>query len=135
MRLSILESTARRTVAYLMGDDDVLTFLQTQPANRSSSAKGFRALFRRYAELGRQGLTEEQFHLANQEESIWEFRKGALRVFCFMDHNEHLTVLTHGAVKKTPKVTSADLRAAVAEKKRYSAAKKSGQIEFVEELK
>jgi glycosylphosphatidylinositol transamidase (GPIT) subunit GPI8 len=58
-----------------LGKDCVLTFLQEQPANMAASAKGFKALFRRYAEHGRQGLTEEQFHLANREESIWEFRQ------------------------------------------------------------
>jgi hypothetical protein len=115
-----------------LGEDCVLTFLQEQPANMAASAKGFKALFRRYAEHGRQGLTEEQFHLANREESIWEFRKGALRVFCFMDNEEHLTVLTHGTVKRSQKVKPAEVTAAVAAKNRYLTAKKVGQIDLVE---
>jgi hypothetical protein len=63
---------------------------------------------------------------------LLEFRKGALRVFCFMDNEEHLTVLTHGTVKRSQKVKPAEVTAAVAAKNRYLTAKKVGQVDLVE---
>lgn len=120
-----------------VADDDspsgesVIAFIRNRPANQAASAAGFSALFRRYAELGRQGLTVELFHEVDGPEGIWEFIKGRLRCFCFMDNAEHLTVLTHGAVKKTPKADPKEIAAAVAVKKRYLAAKAAGTIKHM----
>lgn len=72
------------------------------------------------------------FHLANQEEGIWEFRKGPLRIFCFMDHPEHLTILTHGIVKKSQTIRKQDINAAIYLKKQYLIAKQAGKIKLVE---
>lgn len=110
------------------GTCPVLTFLHTQPPNRQASAKGFPALFRRYAQLGRAGLTEDQFHLANREEKIWEFRKGALRVFCFEDGDGRLIILTHGAAKASQKVKASDIKTATEVKRRYLSAKAGGHL-------
>lgn len=99
------------------------SFLANQPKERQAHAKGLRALLRRYANGGRQALTTELFHEADRSEGIWEFRKGALRLYCFIDKDDTLTVLTHGAVKKTGKTAKADLTTACAMRDRYLDAK------------
>lgn len=106
----------------------VLAFIRQRPADQAASARGFKALFQRYAETGRAGLTTELFHEVDASAGIWEFIKGRLRCFCFMDHAEHLTILTHGVVKKTPKADRQAVAAAVAVKARYLAAKAAGTI-------
>lgn len=131
MRLLILAKGSRSVAAPLddaNGACPVLDFLHTQPPNRQASAKGFAALFRRYAQLGRAGLTEDQFHLANREEKIWEFRKGALRLFCFEDGDGGLVILTHGAPKESQKVKASEIRTAVEARRRYLSAKAGGQL-------
>lgn len=111
----------------------MLKFLKAAAPNQWASAKGFMALFRRYAQCGRQGLTTDQFHLAsNPEEQIWEFRKGALRMYCFEDGEHGLVILTHGAVKKTQKTPRTDIAKAVTMKERYLVARKGGGVVYQE---
>jgi hypothetical protein len=130
LRLLILER--RRYTVATLGDDDrdsapVLDFLREQPRHQQASARGFYPLFRRYAQLGRAGLTEDQFHLANQAEKIWEFRKGSLRVFGFEDDGA-LIVLTHGIVKKSQKAKASEIAVAARARDRYLAAKARGLL-------
>ena len=94
-----------------------------------SSAKGFKVLFERYAAMGRQGLTSDMFHEANKEEGIWEFVKGRLRVFCFLDRGD-LVILTHGAIKKSQKASHSEVVHAVRVKKEYLADKQIGNIQI-----
>lgn len=106
-----------------------LKFLRDAPDNLRGSARGFRVLFERYAEQGRQGVTAEQFHEANKEHGIWEFIKGRLRVFCFQD-DDRLVVLTHGALKKSDK---AKVSEAISAKRRYLEAKAEGLLKVIGE--
>ena len=111
---------------------EVLRFLRALPADMQGSAAGLPALFQRYAESGRQQLTNAVFHEANKQEGIWEFIKGRLRVFCFMDTDGTLLVLSHGAIKKTQKADPAEVAKAVRLKKDYMAAKAGNNIEWEE---
>lgn len=63
---------------------------------------GMFALFQRYAAAGRQKLPTAVFHEADRGSGVWQFIKGRLRVFCFIDDGA-MVVLTHGMVKKTQK--------------------------------
>lgn len=111
MKLIRLEQ-AQNTVAAICSDRnecETLDFLHAVPTNMTSHARGMRVLFERYAKGGRALLTKELFHEADSAAGIWEFRKGRLRVFCFMDGGS-LIIATHGIVKKTQKAD----RAAVA---------------------
>jgi hypothetical protein len=82
-----------------------------------SSAKGFKPLFERYASSLRRNLTAELFHEVDKAEKIWEFIKGDIRIFCFFDGNT--AVLTHGALKKSPKVDPSEVAKAISYKKAY----------------
>jgi len=80
MKLRIIEQGKNRVSATLneSGCCEVLDFLATAPSNYQSSAKGFKSLFQRYAQGGRQMLTDATFHEASRENDIWEFIKGSV---------------------------------------------------------
>lgn len=136
MKLLTLEKRNREVLA-IMEDDGpgnccpVLAFLKSQPKERSGSAKGFRVLFRRYAESGRAGLNDDLYHEVDKPEKIWEFIKGSLRVFCFEDEGG-IVILSHGAIKKGQKVDRREVAKAIRNKRSYLAAKEAGQLEKVQ---
>ena len=83
----------------------------------TGSAKGFKKLFQRYADGGRNKLTAELFHEVDKPEGIWQFIKGDLRVFCFFDGKN--VVLSHGAIKESQRVDPAEVTRAVGMKTKY----------------
>lgn len=125
MQLKTL-SRHQNTVAALCtegdGKPDVIKWLQQLPANMQGSARGFVALFDRYAQSGRQQLGSEHFHVVDEDAQIWEFIKGRLRIMCFMDGG-NLVILTHGLVKKTQKVDSQEVAHAISLKQRFLSSK------------
>lgn len=135
MRLLVIEKR-HWTVAACIDEKNleasVLNFLATQPPNLQASAAGFKALFERFAEQGRRGLTADMFHEASKQFGIWEFVKGQLRVYCFMDGGDRLVILSHGIVKKTQKAKKRDVERAAAVRDRYLQAIDSGTLERVE---
>ncbi len=130
----MLESKTRKVVAVTKEDADgvmdcpVTDFLHGQPSERSGTAKGFKCLFERYAEGGRNKLTKSLFHEVNDKEKIWEFIKGKLRIFCYIDNDAKLVLLTHGALKQTQKVSRQEVNRAISVKNRYLEAKKESNI-------
>jgi hypothetical protein len=138
MKLVILEKGQNQVVAGLEGDEGhetcpVLDFLRNQPANLQGTAKGFRALFKRYADGGRALLTPELFHEASASEGIWEFIKGPLRVFCFQDGG-NLVILSHGNRKKRQTANPQDVARAVELRRRYHQAKQTHQLTWIEDI-
>jgi phage-related protein len=133
MKLLLLENGQRQVAA--VKDEDglcpVLKFMKEAPSSYRGSAKGFGALFKRYAQGGRQLLSTELFHEADREDGIWEFIKGRLRVYCFMDGDGHLVILSHGVVKKTQKTRKQDVEQAARLKERYAMAKQEGRLEVI----
>jgi hypothetical protein len=86
MHLLILREAKFRVAAVAESDSiPALDFLRDAPPQMRGSATGMWALFDRYAEGGRQKLTAELFHEANRVDDIWEFIKGRLRMYCFVD--------------------------------------------------
>ena len=134
MKLLRLEADKQNVVAIVKertGADDecpVLDFLHTQPKETAKSALGFKSLFQRYAKDGKAGLTTSSFHPANKEEGIWEFIKGRLRIFCFVDNKNNLIILSHGILKKGQKADPTEVACAVRNKKKYYEAAKKNKI-------
>jgi hypothetical protein len=130
MKLTVLKEKRFRVAAIGIGDDSaVLTFLKEAVPDMQGSAAGMWALFDRYADDGRKRLTTAVFHEANKQEEIWEFIKGRLRLFCFLDEGA-LVILTHGAVKKTQKADKSEVREAVHMKRAYFEAKQNHQLQW-----
>ena len=136
MKLLIVKKGNREVLAIIEDGESetcpVMEFLSSQPKETIKSAKGFKALFERYAALGRQGLNTDLFHEVDKNEKILEFIKGRLRVFCFEDAGG-IIILSHGALKKGQKVAPNEVNRAVSNKALYLAAKNSGQLIKVRE--
>jgi len=111
-------------------DTAIVCFLAEQPKETSKSAKGVRSLFKRYASLGRNGLTASLFHEVDKNDKIWEFIKGKLRILCFIDGRK--IILTNGYIKKTPKVAQSAVKKAVSVRANYHKAKKERKLEVTE---
>lgn len=135
MRVLVVEKGNREVLAVMEDREPyrcpALEFLAEQPKNQQGSAKGFRALFKRYALFGRQGLTSELFHEVDKNEHIWEFIKGSLRVFCYVDDGG-IVVLSHGTLKKSQKAASKEVNQAIRNKHLYLEAKNSGRLRRVD---
>ncbi|HMV04987.1 MAG TPA: type II toxin-antitoxin system RelE/ParE family toxin [Accumulibacter sp.] len=131
MRLVALGEKRFKVAAVVEGDEvPVLRFLQDAPSDMQGSARGMPALFDRYATEGRRLLSTEVFHEANKEQGIWEFIKGRLRVFCFVDTDGTLLVLTHGAVKKSRKADPMEIARAVRIKDAFLVARRQGTLQW-----
>jgi len=131
LRLVALDEKRFKVAAVVEGDEvPVLRFLQDAPSDMQGSARGMPALFDRYATEGRRLLSTEVFHEANKEQCIWEFIKGRLRVFCFVDTDGTLLVLTHGAVKKSRKADPMEIARAVRIKDAFLVARRQGTLQW-----
>jgi len=119
----VLESLSYPVHAFAQLRDDfsyesqVMTYLEAQSKRGDKATKGFRALFRRYAELGPTNVPKEAFHEVDRNAKIWEFIKGDHRVFCF--RRDNVVVLTNAAMKKTQKVDPAEVKKAIAARTVY----------------
>jgi Phage derived protein Gp49-like (DUF891) len=130
MRLLIL-SEAKFRVAAMVEFESIpsLDFLRGVSAQMRGSAAGMWALFDRYAEGGRPNLTAELFHEASRTDQIWEFIKGRLRMYCFIDEGA-LVVLTHGSIKKTRKADRREITHAVNCRNAFLTAKRRGDLQW-----
>ncbi|MGF6766255.1 hypothetical protein P3T24_006601 [Paraburkholderia sp. GAS33] len=80
-----------------------IDFLKECWPNYSSTVKGYRALFDRYALGGRASLTSALLHEVDKEDALFELIKGDLRIMCFFP-GDGSVVLTNGVIKKGQKV-------------------------------
>ncbi len=111
--------------------ESVEKFLHRASKQWAAHAKGCYALFARYAEYGRDGMTADWFHEVDKQSGIWQFKKGRLRVYCFLDGGD-LVILTHGSVKKSQKADPKEIGRAVLLKAQYEQDKASNEIAFLE---
>ncbi len=121
-------------MAAVMQDDrcPVLDELENAPPNMAKTAKGFDALFRRYADLGRHGLTAELFHEVDKAHGIWEFIKGRLRVLCFVAPEDGaLLILTHSMIKKQQKTPASEISKSIEVLRHYQAARARSEVEIL----
>lgn len=133
MKVTIIKKG--RYIVAAAGDQDgqipVLDFLHDVAADMKSSAVGMEVLFNVYAKDGKNGLPSAVYHEANKSEGIWEFIKGRLRIYYFVDDGA-LIVLTHGSIKKTQKADKGEVSRAVRLKAQYMKAKENGTLETLE---
>lgn len=108
------------------------TYLMNVSSDMQASARGMYTLFERYGMDGRKLLPSNVFHEANKEEGIWQFIKGRLRLFCFIDESGALLILSHGTVKKTQKADRYEVAKAVRLKEQYLRDKEANCIEWIE---
>lgn len=83
----------------------------------AASSRGYKAMFQRYADFGRQGFNGNLLHEVNKNESIYEFIRGDLRVLCFFDNGA--AMLTNGYLKKSKTADPQIVQVAINAKKMY----------------
>jgi hypothetical protein len=117
------------------GEDfcSVVDFLFGLSAQYSGSRNGLLKYFEKCAESGTGWLNDDQSHLINTENKIFEFIKGDLRVPWFYGKGGKLIVCSHGFVKDSQKTRKQDLDRAIKVKQAYLEAVEAGNVVFVEE--
>jgi crotonobetainyl-CoA:carnitine CoA-transferase CaiB-like acyl-CoA transferase len=109
--------------------------ISSQGRATHAAAAGMVALFDTVVELGRVKASR-YYHEANKNESVYEFRKGTIRVYFFFAANDgELVVCSHSITKDQRKARKADIDKVVAFRNRYLAAKANATIEIIPRLK
>lgn len=97
-------------------------FIAEGDESTRASRLGLQQMIEFIAERGLQGVPSGWSHLANQQEQIYELRRGRLRLFYFKGSNGHIAVLTIGAMKDQRKANKSSVNKAIELKRKYEAA-------------
>jgi len=135
MKLKVLaqsEWTVCAVASYAQGQDtcqieDFFIGLETKDGG---SGDGMLQLIAYVAENGPRQLPDSLSHYIDQNEKIWEFIKGRLRVAWFYDEGQ-CVICTHGFIKDSQKVKKADKNYAIRMKEEYFAAKSAGTLKII----
>lgn len=116
------------------GEDscELLEFLDTLPKQYHGSRAGIFQLFDRFAEHGPKAFNDAICHYVDQEEKIWEFIKGNLRILWFYAGQDRVIVCSHGFIKRSAKTPTAEKQKAIAAKHRYYDDNDNGNIVILE---
>lgn len=130
MRLLILEEDRHKVCAITDDTDNcpVLEFLRT--VDRSTDAERIKYLFKIYAKNGRRGLTTEMFHEADNARDVWEFKKGRIRIYCFI-HNNGLIIASHGIIKKKQTTDRRDVDKVVRLRELFLIAQQNNDVNYL----
>lgn len=136
MRLKLLYSGAWRVVAPL-GAEDVCD-LEMQLAEFASDKKlrasvlGFRVLWARILQTGPRCLGTALYHRVDEEQEIYEFIKGPLRLLCFESQGA-VVVCSHVIRKSSQKTPRSEIKRVADLKRQYLAAQAKSEVEIIEE--
>ena len=116
------------------GDSCQLEEFLASPGQYGKNANGLIQLLEYVAgsPSGPRELPDTLSHYIDQDERIWEFIKGQLRVAWFYDEGQ-IIICTHCFVKASQKTPAADKRTAIEAKQNYLKAKKSKAITIIED--
>ncbi|HET6805984.1 MAG TPA: type II toxin-antitoxin system RelE/ParE family toxin [Frateuria sp.] len=139
--VAIAEGKGARIVAHLPDGADVTdleTELDQYRANGGPIAKAatqMLALFAVVADNGRM-RSVRLFHEANKKESLYEFRKGDMRVYFFFSSDSgEVFICSHAIYKKQQTTHQRDVSRAVALRDQIKAAKAAGKFRIVSRVK
>lgn len=130
MELVVIE-TDKYTVAAVLknGTCEVTEFLEgLEEKTYRGSVDGLYALMGSVSKAGLQDISTKLSHCVNEEEKIYEFIKGRLRLFYFKGKGDLLVICTSGVIKKTKKVDEKKVARAVVFKKQYLQAVRDGTL-------
>ena len=135
LQVNILElvviETDKYTVAAVLknGTCEATEFLEgLEEKTYRGSVDGLYALMDLVSKAGLQDISTKLSHCVNEEEKIYEFIKGRLRLFYFKGKGDLLVICTGGVIKKTQKVDEKQVARAVALKKQYLQAVKNSTL-------
>jgi hypothetical protein len=121
LKVKVLFEDACRVVAVMKGDIcPTEAFLDDGEDATEASRIGLLEMLQRVAACGGlQNVPAAWWHEVNKNDSIYEFKKGPLRLFFFKGKNGDVAVCTGGVRKQGQKVDTGQVRAAVAFKTKY----------------
>lgn len=114
------------------GRSQVEVFIDDVGGNFSANVSGLVAMMEAHSEQGPDQFNTSQCHYVDQQEQIYEYIKGRLRLFWFED-DDRVVICTHGIVKKDQKTPKRDIDRAKRVKSAYLQAKANERLNFVEE--
>lgn len=140
--LEIFKGSAFQVVAEGSNDQcEVLEFLidkipkppvageKKKKGQYGAAARGLLALIQLYSNEGRAGVNNSDlFHEADKATNLWEFIKGDLRVYCRIDKEGRLVLLTGALIKKGNKTESSVKSKGDQLYKRYEKARKDKSL-------
>lgn len=110
------------------GFTEIDIFVDSLSDSFTSSIEGLYQIMEEYAKNGGELLTTNNCHKAHTEKeiSIYEYRKGRLRVYWFYDAKErNIVVCSHGVIKSTQKTAKSDKEKAINAYRQYHNNKES----------
>lgn len=132
MRVQLLVEETFQVVGTLSGNVcETIAFINNGEASTAASRAGLALMLEHVAKNGLQGLPAAWAHLVDQEEKIYEFSKGDLRLFFFKGHGNQIAVCTSGVMKKKQKVDKAAVAKAIASRNAYFAAVLTNSVEVI----
>lgn len=132
MRVQLLAEETFQVVGTVSGTlCESAEFISTGEATTAASRAGLAVMLKHVAKNGLQGLPAAWTHLVDQEEKIYEFIKGDLRLFFFKGHRNQIAVCTSGVMKKRQKVDKAAVARAIVSKNAYFAAVLTNSVEVI----
>jgi len=108
-------------------------FLRIGPSHQAAHRRGLMVFLDRAADGGLSQFSSEIVHLVNQEEGIYEFIKGSLRLLFFKGEGRDLVICAGGYIKKGQKADPMEVAQAIRMKRDYLDARKSGFIQVVDD--
>lgn len=108
-------------------------FLSTGEETTRASREGLAQMLRTVARMGLQDVPAAWSHEANKRDQVYEFRKGALRLFYFKGQGRQIAVCTTGVRKSGNKADKGAVAKAAAYRKEYFAAVQSNTLEVIED--
>lgn len=94
------------------------------------AATGIFKLIEIFSTDGSDGLTTDQSHFVDQQNKIYQLKKGDLRVLYFYADDKSIVICSHGFIKSTGKADKKQVKRAVNLRKEYLKTKKMDVLEL-----
>nr|WP_256736599.1 type II toxin-antitoxin system RelE/ParE family toxin [Pseudomonas gingeri] len=114
------------------GLSQVELFMEEVGSGFESNLNGLLIMMERHSKQGPETFNTAQCHYVDQDEKIYEYIKGRLRLFWFED-DDKIVVCTHGIVKKSQKTPRREIQRAIRVKRTYSESKSLNSLRFLSE--
>lgn len=92
--------------------------MEFSQGNYEAQVTGLVEMFETYSKVGQSGLTLKQFHHADNNHDIYQFRRGDIRVMCFKDEGG-LVLLCSAKLKGGTKADKKQVKKAIKLKSEY----------------
>lgn len=133
MKVKLLAEDVFNIVAAMDGDEcPAEEFLTVGEKTTQANRDGLLVFLKHTAQHGLQGIPAAWWREVDKQNSIYEFKKGSLRLFFFKGSGKDIAICTVGGRKKGQKVDKSAVTASINWKKSYVTACSNGTYEVIE---